>query len=215
MKIILIILVFGSVLTQDPSDMIENCGVMGPLTDDIGKFYCTTCNDGYYETNNGYTCSPCLTPCKTCYKGDNICKSCKPGYIFDSVAFTCNACVTGCLTCINTSACQACQHYHFLSKDKRTCQKCSENCVQCDNLSNCNKCDELFVRKQYKGQFICLLYGDKGLKIAIVLSTLGLMWFVMLVLCFFTHRSSRINEIELKLFRSLIENMISSGIAKK
>lgn len=190
------------------SGVIANCFKMSDIKDDVGHDYCQTCQDGYYDSNNGYVCSPCTLPCKTCYKSATICKSCDTGFLFNPTSFTCSACVDGCANCTSTSSCIACKPFYFLSKDKTRCNPCSASCRQCSSSTLCEICDDLFILKSYKGQTICVLAEDSKIKTVIILSTLGLMWFIMVVLCFYTHRNSVQSEAAVRSIGALIEGLL-------
>ena len=207
---VLLLTVLGSVISQGVP-AFENCQKVSDFLDEVGQVFCLACVTGFYDSGFGYTCSACSESCKTCYKRPDICKTCHDGFILDEKTNSCFACPNGCLRCSNTTLCSICKDYYFLSGDKLSCTICSDNCLHCHSPFECLECDAGFILRQYKGKTICSFGEDKFIKTAIVLCTLGLMWFIMLALCYCTHRNAQQNEAQLKLLGAFIGDFISSA----
>lgn len=50
---------------------------------------CSSCMDGYLYDSASKTCSPCISPCKTCKTTTSTCSSCADFYVFNSASNTC------------------------------------------------------------------------------------------------------------------------------
>lgn len=123
---------------------------------------CSTCNSGFFRTNNNRVCTPCPAGCAVC-NSTVVCSTCFPGFtksasvctcdatknlFYSSVTNTCTTCaiaIINCTTCVlngTTTSCQACALGTYLINN--TCLPCTTYCTNC-TATTCNKCPATFV----------------------------------------------------------------------
>ncbi|KAK2145522.1 hypothetical protein LSH36_676g00014 [Paralvinella palmiformis] len=88
---------------------------------------CTTCNDGYYVSNDA--CAACPgDQCKTC--PDGTCNACLDNFYLDGSS--CSACSYQCLKCSDGTTCDTCvTRYTTKGTEDKSCDECPTNCNIC------------------------------------------------------------------------------------
>ena len=91
---------------------------------------CTTCDDGYYLSENNETCHSCPYGCSSCASSDS-CTACNYDYILrGSKCLSCSSIDPECSTCDESlTTCTKCSDKSYLFNN--TCLGCSGGCNAC------------------------------------------------------------------------------------
>ncbi|OMJ84665.1 hypothetical protein SteCoe_14186 [Stentor coeruleus] len=125
---------------------------------------CETCDDGYFENNNG--CTECDKRCYSCDDGIT-CNSCKDNsYLLNAMCVcndyfgfdankNCMDCVdSNCNMCWNDNTyCDVCNIGFY--EENGACPMCNLNCLDCDNSYSCTACKEFTVGPTTEGACPC------------------------------------------------------------
>ena len=179
-------------------DTILNCQTVSTSKDIAGKFFCNECSEGYLSVNNGYECTACTTPCKTCYKLSTFCLICIERYFKLANQLKCDKCSDGCLACDDKNNCINCDKGYIHTKDQRYCVKCTSSCDKCKDSMNCDICSVGFYKRLKHGIWVCELEGQQNIRSAAVLIIFGTFGLLSMVLCMMTVSSMDRQENRLK-----------------